>query len=88
MVPWGKRKSDCSQMTDPFLSIDCKPPALFDTTRMRTPGKHSNRKIEYIGKAQAKGGISLQQECSTIINKKSKRLAQVTKHAWGNAAYS
>jgi len=40
-----------------------------------------------MGKTQAKGGISLQQACSAIINKTSKRLARVMKHAWGNVAY-
>ena len=112
-------------MTTQFLSIG-KSPALFDTIRMRTPGKYigvstdtetlhgrgwnqvrdvrsryqqeiipcatqhqrsSNRKSEYMGKTQAKGGISLQQACSTIINETSKRLARVMQHAWGNVAY-
>ena len=49
--------------------------------------RSSNRKSEYMGKTQAKGGISLQQACSTIINETSMRLAQVMKHAWGNVAY-
>jgi len=40
-----------------------------------------------MGKTQAKGGISLQQACSTIINETSKRLARVMQHAWGNVAY-
>jgi len=113
-------------MSAPFLSIDGKCPALFDTTRMCTPGNHtslstdietlhslgwnqvrgvrsryqqeiipctsqyqrsSNRKSEYIGKTQAKGGISLQQACSNIINETSKRPTRVMKHAWGNVAY-
>jgi len=47
----------------------------------------SNRKSEYMGKTQAKGGISLQQACSTIINETIKRLARMMKHAWGNVAY-
>jgi len=49
--------------------------------------RSSNRRSEYMGKIQAKGGISLQQACSTIINETSKRLARVMKHAWGNVAY-
>jgi len=40
-----------------------------------------------MGKTQAKGGISLQQACSIIINETSKRLARVMQHAWGNVAY-
>jgi len=40
-----------------------------------------------MGKTQAKGGISLQQACSTIIKETSKRLARVVQHAWGNVAY-
>ena len=38
----GEKEKWLLLMTSPFLSIqvDSKPPALFDTTRMRTPGKH------------------------------------------------
>ena len=122
----GGKKKCLLPMTAPFLSIDSKPSALFDTTRMRTPVNHtslstdtetlhsegwnqvrgvrsrsqqkiipctsqhqraSNRKSEYMGKTQAKEGISLQQACSTIINETRRRLARVMQHAWGNVAY-
>ena len=49
--------------------------------------RSSNRKDEHMHKTRARGGISLQQACSTIINETNKRLARATKYAWGNAAY-
>jgi len=36
----GEKKKWLLPMTAPFLSIDGKPSALFDTTRMRTPGNY------------------------------------------------
>jgi len=38
----GEKKKWLLPMTAPFLSIDGKPPALFDTIRMRTPGNHTS----------------------------------------------